>query len=132
MLEARLTVDAPAAWAWNLLTDTQAWPRWGTSVRAVRSPTRFIEYGCTGSVQTVLGLWVPFRVTEWEPDRFWGWSVAGVPATGHRVTPAGPAACDVVFSVPGWAAWYLPVCHAALRRIDRLARDTFSAATGAG
>ena len=126
-----MKIEAPAAVAWSLLTDTQAWPRWGTSVRAVRSPARFIEPGGTGSVQTVLGLWVPFRITGWEPGRFWAWSVAGVPATGHRVKPVGSAACDVVFSVPGWAAWYLPVCHAALRRVDRLARDALSAATDA-
>ena len=121
MLQAAATIQAPATTAWRLLTDTQAWPQWGPSVRAVHSPVRFIEAGTRGRVQTALGAWLPFRVTGWESDVFWAWSVAGIPATGHRVTPISATTCQVAFTVPAWAPFSLPVCHAALRRLNRLA-----------
>jgi hypothetical protein len=121
MLQAVATIQAPATTAWRLLTDTQAWPQWGPSVRAVDSPVRFIAAGTRGRVQTALGAWLPFRVTRWESDVFWAWSVAGIPATGHRVTLISATTCEVAFTVPAWAPFYLPVCHAALRRLNRLA-----------
>lgn len=121
MLEASATIHVPATTAWRLLTDTRAWPQWGPSVRAVDSPVRFIEAGTRGQVQTALGAWLPFQVTEWEPDESWAWSVAGIPATGHRVRPIGATTCTVAFTVPTWAPFYLPVCHVALRRLNRLA-----------
>jgi len=121
MLEASATIHAPATTTWRLLTDTRAWPDWGPSVRAVDSPARFIGADARGQVQTALGLWLPFRITAWEPDVFWAWSVADIPATGHRVTPISATTCKVAFTVPVWAPFYLPVCQAALRRLDRLA-----------
>jgi uncharacterized protein YndB with AHSA1/START domain len=116
-------IPAPAPIVWRLITDTQAWPRWGPSVRAVDAPNRFIRPGHAGRVQTAIGLWLPFRITadDWEPGRFWHWTVAGVPATGHRVTARGPDACELTFIVPAWAPFYRPVCAAALRRIATLA-----------
>lgn len=121
-------MHASADVAWRLLTDTEAWPRWGPSVRAVDAPARFIDAGMRGRVQTVAGLWLPFEVTAWEPGRSWSWRVAGVAATGHRVVPVDLRACQVEFTVPAWAPFYLPVCAAALRRLDRLARSAPSAA----
>ncbi len=122
MFETRKVIDASAAVAWQLLTDTQAWPQWGPSVRAVDCAARFIGPGARGRVRTAAGLWLPFEVTGWEFGRYWSWSVARVPATGHRVVPLGPAACEVAFTVPTWAPFYLPVCSAALRRLGELAR----------
>ena len=121
MLQASATIQAPATTAWRLLTDTQAWPQSGPSVRAVDCPARFIGPDVHGQVQTALGPWLPFRVTAWEPDVFWAWSVAGIPATGHRVTPISATSCKVAFTVPAWAPIYLPICHGALRRLNRLA-----------
>jgi hypothetical protein len=72
-------------------------------------------------VQTAPGLWLPFRITGWEPEQFWNWTVAGIPATGHRVTPMGHHACEVIFTVPAWAPFYLPVCRTALHRLNELA-----------
>ena len=57
-------------------------------MRAVDAPQRFITEGTRGRVQTTLGLWVPFEITDWEEGRAWAWRVGGIPATGHRVTPA--------------------------------------------
>lgn len=121
MPEAKGIVHAPLSTTWRLLIDTQAWPDWGPSVRAVRCASRFIGPNVHGRVRTPLGLWLPFQVTDWEPETSWSWTVAGIAATGHRVTPAGPAATLVTFTVPGWALLYLPICRTALGSLDRLA-----------
>jgi len=120
MLYTHVEIEASAAVAWRLLTDTEAWPRWGPSVRAVDAPARYIGPGMRGRVRTALGPWLPFEITRWEPGVRWDWRVAGVPATGHVVTPLGPARCRVAFAVPPWAPVYLPVCRAALRRLRDL------------
>ena len=122
MLEVGATLDAPAAVAWALLTDTHAWPQWGPSIRAVDAPLRFICAGTRGRVQTTFGLWLPFEITAWEECRVWAWRVAGVPATGHCVTPMTTASCRVAFTIPRWAPFYIPVCRVALGRIRDLAQ----------
>jgi hypothetical protein len=134
-LEVSRRVAAPREACWELLTDTERWPAWGPSVRAVESPSRVIEPGTRGRVRVPGGLWVPFRVTDCEAYR-WSWRVGRpggeprLPATGHRVDP-DPApgggegrgrGCLVVFEVPPAAAPYALVCRRALRRIERLAR----------
>ena len=91
MIQTDLEIPAPAAVAWRLLTDTEAWPRWGPSVLAVEAPARFIGPGTRGQVQTALGLWLPFEITDWQPDCRWGWRVAGLPATGHVPHEERPA-----------------------------------------
>lgn len=121
MLRTSLDLPASAAHLWRLLTDTEAWPRWGPSVRAVESPRRFIGPGLRGRVQTAVGLWLPFEITHWQAGRAWGWRVGGVPATGHLVEPLGRDRCRVTFTVPAWAPLYLPVCRLALRRLRDLA-----------
>jgi hypothetical protein len=121
MLDSRGIVHAPVSTAWRLLTDTHAWPDWGPSVRAVECATRFIGPDSHGRVQTAIGLWLPFQITGWEPDTFWSWTVAGIPATGHRVSATGPDTCDVIWTIPSWAPFYLPVCKTAMRRLARLA-----------
>jgi hypothetical protein len=114
------TLDVPAALAWRLLIDTHAWLQWGPSVRAVEAPQRFICAGMRGRVQTTPGLWLPFEITDWEEGRAWAWRVAGIPATGHRVTPVTESSCRVAFTIPRWATLYVPVCRIALRRIASL------------
>lgn len=121
MIGTRLQIPVPAAVAWRLLTDTEAWPRWGPSVIAVDAPARFIGPGMRGRVQTTLGLWLPFEITDWQAGCRWHWRVAGLPATGHTVTEVGPAKCRVTFEIPTWAPFYVPVCRAALRRLHKLA-----------
>lgn len=122
MLEVTATINASATVAWRLLTDTHAWPQWGPSVRTVEAPTRFITAGMRGRVQTTLGPWLPFEITDWEEGSHWSWTVAGIPATGHRVIPVTETSCRVAFTIPRWAPFYVPVCRLALRRLDALAR----------
>ncbi|WP_295887018.1 SRPBCC family protein [uncultured Thiohalocapsa sp.] len=110
-------IPAPAEAAWHILIDTEEWPRWGPSVRAVRSPQRCIGPDTTGHIQTPLGAWLPFRITHWQPGRSWTWRVAGIAATGHEVIPLGTTRCRVSFLIPRWAPLYRPVCETALRRI---------------
>ena len=120
-LSTSAQIHAPAAVAWALLTDTHAWSQWGPSVRAVDAPARFITAGTRGRVQTTLGLWLPFEITDWEEGRAWAWRVGGLPATGHLIEATGPDSCRVTFTIPAWAPFYLPVCRAALRAMGRLA-----------
>lgn len=122
MLRTTVQFAVPAPRIWQLLVDTHAWPKWGPSVRAVAAPTRFITAGTRGRVQTALGPWLPFEITDWEEGRTWAWRVGGVPATGHHVTPVTESSCRVAFTIPSWAPFYVPVCRLALRRLDGLAR----------
>lgn len=117
-------IAAPAEDVWALLTDTGKWPAWGPSITGVEPAGTGMPAGLgpgsRGRVRTVLGAALPYTVTGFEPGRYWSWSVAGVPATGHRVVPQD-GGCLVTFTVPWWAPAYLPVCAVALRRIERLA-----------
>ncbi len=123
MLATRQLIDASPAILWDLLTDTEAWPRWGPSVSAVDCASRRIGPGARGRVRTVFGVWLPFEVTHWTPGRYWQWRVGGIPATGHEVTAVAGSRCEVIFTVPAWAPFYLPVCASAIRRLQRLAGE---------
>ncbi len=114
-------VAAPAEVAWNLLVDVERWPEWGPSVRSARLLSERFGDGTRGLVTTALGFDLPFEVTSFEPGRSWSWSVAGVPATGHRVESTGEDACRVGFGVPAIALPYLVVCRVAIARIAEIA-----------
>jgi uncharacterized protein YndB with AHSA1/START domain len=110
--------DAPPAAAWRLLANTEHWATWGPSVSDVHPGDATVREGLTGEVQVVGGPWVPFEITDVSVDetagvRRWAWSVARIPATGHRVerTETG---CKVGFEVPLLAGGYVPVCQRAL------------------
>ena len=110
------TVAAPPAAAWDLLTSTGTWTRWGPSVSAVDPPDAPLYAGLAGRVRTPVGIWLPFRITDVVPLHTWTWSILGLPATGHTVDSV-PGGCRITFGVPPVAALYLPVCWWALRRI---------------
>jgi hypothetical protein len=121
-LDLSRRVDVPAAVAWDVLTDVTHWPDWGPAVTGVDYPDRTLTDGTAGRVRLCQSLWVPFRINEVSAYR-WTWTVWGrtPPAHGHRVDPIGDGACRVVFELPLWAPWYLPICVVALRSIARLA-----------
>lgn len=115
-------IAAPVATVWQVLTDLEAWPLWGPSVRraALSDGATELCLGTRGTVWTAVGVPLPFTITEFEPENRWTWAVAGLPATGHALTGA-PGGCRARFEVPWWATAYLPVCAVALRRIEGLA-----------
>jgi Polyketide cyclase / dehydrase and lipid transport len=117
-------VAAPSEAVWEELTQLRNWPHWGPTVRAARldGGGHGVSAGATGSVQTPLGVWLPFRVEEYvddDPRRSWSWRVGGVPATTHTVLEKGASRCRVEMSVPLLAPAYLGVVALALRRIKR-------------
>ena len=140
-------IDAPVETLWDLLTDTTRWSEWGPNVREVDCEERYIREGTTGRVRLAVpgGPWAPFEITACRDHR-WAWSVGmpatdavrnaldvgpRVPATGHRVEPAGDA-CRVVFEIPPLASGYALVCRRALDRLEELAADERSGGGGRG
>lgn len=114
----RVVAASPEA-AWELLTSTRTWPRWGPSVVAVEPSDGTIHAGMRGRVRTPVGVWLPFRITNCDPPRTWGWSVGPIPATSHTVE-AVPGGCRIGFAVALPALPYLVVCQVALGRIAAL------------
>ena len=121
MLSVSRHIDAPADAVWQVLVDTDAWPRWGPSVARAEIDGDGLTLGATGRVHTPLGVALPFTVTEFEPGRRWAWTVAGVPATSHSVVPDG-GGCRASMGAPWWAPAYLPVLAIALQRIEKMVR----------
>ncbi|GAB7089854.1 SRPBCC family protein [Halorubrum luteum] len=113
-------VAVPPGVAVELLRDTRTWPEWSPTISGVESDDRYVREGTQGRVR-VAGAWVPFRVTSFNGRR-WTWTVAAIPATGHRVEGyAGEGdRCRVVIEVPVLAAGYVPVCERALDRFAEL------------
>lgn len=120
-LSTTVEIAAPAERVWTILTDTRAWPDWGPSVRAVECEERFIEANSRGRVRTAVGIRLAFEVTGFVPGAYWAWRVAGIRATGHRVTPLDDQRCRLSFEVPKLAAPYLAVCRVAIGRIRDMA-----------
>jgi hypothetical protein len=110
-------INSSAAEVWTLLVDTQQWPIWGPSVRAVVCPDHYIHQHSTGRIQTSLGIWVGFTITDFIENTYWRWRVAGIPATGHRVEILDSYRCRLVFEIPLLAAPYAAICKIALNRI---------------
>lgn len=115
---SRQVAATPAA-AWDLLVSTRTWPLWGPSVVAVEPAEATIRMGLQGRVRTPVGVWLPFRITSYDPPHSWSWSVLGISATSHTVE-AVPGGCRISFGVPTPALPYLVVCRLALNRITEL------------
>lgn len=106
---------------WDVITDTNQWPDWGPSVRAVECDRQYITAGSTGRVRIPGGLWIPFEITSCREYR-WTWRVARIPATGHSVRAVN-AGSEVAFELPLYAVGYVPVCARALSRIEQITTD---------
>jgi len=74
-------------------------------------------------VTSIVGVDLPFEITEFDDGAHWGWKVAGVGATDHTVEPLGADRCAVSFGVPWPLAPYLVVCRVALTRLAALAES---------
>ncbi len=121
-LSVSRAMPVPAASAWHVLTHVEAWPAWGPTVAGASVPGGVIGPGAKGTVRTAVGLSLPFEITEFDEGRAWSWTVAGVPATEHRVR-ATDEGCVVTFGVPWWAPGYVAVCALALPRVERVAAE---------
>lgn len=113
-------IAVPAGEAWALLVDVGRWPAWGPSVSDAGLDGDALGLGATGWVRTAVGVRVPFEITSFEDGEAWGWKVAGIPATDHRVRPVADDRCVVGFGVPPVVAAYALVCWRALATIDRI------------
>ena len=123
-LGTAIEIAAPVPIVWDLLTEFDHWPAWGTSIRRVESASRRVAPGVTGRAQTILGFWVPFEITDVVANDSWHWRVAGVPATGHFVSPIGPDRCRVQFTVAWALAPYLVAMRMSLGRLKRMAEQS--------
>jgi hypothetical protein len=117
-------INASAERVWEVLIDTQLWPVWGPSVQQVDCAQRYISAGVSGRIKTAIGLWADFKITEYDQLSYWGWKVAGVPATGHRLRRLNGKSCELIFELPFVAFPYALICRQALNKIARLAEDT--------
>lgn len=123
-LGTSLEIEAPLSVVWDLLTDFDHWPAWGTSIRRVDSAADRVAAGVTGRVQTIVGFWVPFEISDVEANDSWSWTVAGIPATGHFVSAVGSNRCRVQFTVAWALAPYLVVMRRSLGRLKRMAEQS--------
>src|SRR5918993_3871762 len=99
-LAARHRTTASPDAVWDVLVDTEAWPRWGPTVSAVDleegdgagpAGTR-VRLGTRGRVRTPDGLWLPFEVTEWVEGERWAWRGARGPPPSPPAPPPPPGA----------------------------------------
>jgi len=116
-------IAAPVSTVWDLLTEFDHWPVWGTSIRRVESAADCVAPGVVGRVQTIFGFWVPFEISDVVTNDSWHWRVAGVSATGHFVSAIGPDRCRVQFTVAWALAPYLVVMRMSLGRLKRMAEQ---------
>lgn len=112
-LHSSIDIAAPREVVWNLISRLEHWPSWGVTVTAVEPRVGQVQTGAKGRVRTVAGVWLPFEITEVVEGESWGWKVAGISATDHRVEPTAEG-CRVTFAAPAWAPFYLPVLTRAL------------------
>jgi uncharacterized protein YndB with AHSA1/START domain len=118
---SEIEIRAPADRVWRLLTEFRSWPEWGPSVRGVASEKETVAPGVTGRVETAVGVSLPFEIKDFEEGRYWDWSVAGVRATGHRVTPLSGDRTRVAFTVSRLFWPYVWILSRGLRRLKEIA-----------
>ncbi|NND01479.1 MAG: hypothetical protein HKN91_01705 [Acidimicrobiia bacterium] len=118
-------IAAPTEIVWDLIARFEHWPDWGTTISKVTVDhdivaSEVVAPGVVGRVRTIVGIWLPFEITEVEPGRAWTWRVAGQRATGHSVMPLGASRSRLEFTV-GWVLLpYLLPMWLAVRRIRAL------------
>lgn len=120
-IRTSIEMDVAVDEVWKLISRFDHWPSWGPTVVDVESDAHEVAEGVTGRVKTIAGPWLPFEITEVDRGRSWTWKVAGIPATGHRVSARGEARTLVEFTAPIAVAPYALVLNAGLRRLKRLA-----------
>jgi len=123
-MQVSQVIRAPAANVWEVLINTHQWSTWGPSVKAVSCSQPFISAGVKGKIKTVLGTWINFEITSFDPLSYWHWKVAGIPATGHRLKKLDDISCELIFELPLIVFPYALICRQAINRIAQLAQDS--------
>ena len=118
---SEIEIEASPDRLWSLLTEFQYWPEWGPSVRAVDADADAVGPGVKGRVQTAFGLWLPFEIEDFESRSYWDWSVGGIRATGHRLTPLSATRTRVAFTVPRLFSPYKIILARGLERLKSIA-----------
>lgn len=116
-----IEIDAPSERVWALIAEFRHWPEWGPTVRSVRSEFGAVAPGVRGSIQTPVGVWLPFEITSVTSGESWSWRVGGVEATGHQVAALGDDRSRLTFTVPIVFAPYVVVLRRGLRRVKGFA-----------
>jgi hypothetical protein len=114
-------VRAPAESVWDIYSTFAQWPVWGPSTRGVVASADQVGIGVTGKVQTPIGVWLPFEITDVVVGEKWSWRVAGVITTTHTVEAVNINKTRIGFSVPIYVAPYALVCDRAIANIGKLA-----------
>lgn len=118
-----VVVEAPVSAVWDLLTDFECWPVWGVTIRRVETDAERVAPGVTGRVQTIVGAWLPFEISEAVAEDSWFWTVAGISATRHYVSALGPDRTRIRFTVAWALAPYLAAIRISLVRLKRMAEE---------
>jgi uncharacterized membrane protein len=118
-----ITIEAPPATVWHLMSDIESWPSWTRSVdAATRGEAGPLEVGSTATVKQpklAKSRWV---VTDLKPGRSFTWQskAPGVTSVGvHAVEPteAGGSFVTLTLAQSGPLAWLVGLVGS--RLIDR-------------
>ena len=118
-----ITIDAPPATVWALMSDIESWPSWTKSVDAAsRGEAGPLQVGSTATVKQPKLRQSRWVVTEVEPGRSFTWEskAPGVTSIGvHRVEPTAAGGSTVTLSLDqtGPLAWLVGLVGS--RLIDR-------------
>ena len=96
-------IQAPPDKVWTVMTDVEAWPEWTASIASMeRLDDAPFGVGSRVRIRQPKFPAVVWRVTDYEPGRYfaWGTSSAGMKVTaGHRIDPAGSGRSRVTLSL---------------------------------
>jgi uncharacterized membrane protein len=98
-----ITIDAPPARVWAVLTDIERWPSWNRSVdSASRGEAGPLQLGSTATVKQPKLAKSKWVVTELEPERNFTWvsKATGVTSTGfHGIEPTADGRSEVTLTL---------------------------------
>jgi uncharacterized membrane protein len=109
-----ISIDAPPATVWALMSDIESWPSWTKSVdTAERLEAGPLQVGSTAAIKQPKLAKTKWEVTELEPGRSFTWTSRspGVRSTGiHTVDPAasgGGSDVTLTLVLSGPFAWMI-------------------------
>ena len=117
---------APAELAWQRYVEPARWPGWSPQIRRVDCADEVLRLGSVGTVHAVLGVSVPFVVTEFDAERRrWAWTATlplGIRLRLRHSVDGSGSGSTTGLRVRGPAPiviGYLPVARLALIRLVR-------------